>query len=403
MSGVIHHGPPGSFKSSNVLMLQAIKALQAGRVVVTNVRGFNSLDKINKAYSFKEPLPDTAEILHIDTKGKQAKFDMACWFHWAPKGALIIIDEAQMIYPSKRKDFKLENLDYKGGADQAAIDDRPADFMEAFDMHRHHNWDIYLCTPNIAKIHSEIRQVCDVAFRHYAIGNLIPWKKGRWREVEHDPEFSGKATSHAYGSPKEYKIDARIFECYDSTTTGKHQEGSTQNAFYKDKRIIAIFTVFGLAISAFAYNVSKIYQRETSRGEVVEMAGEEALAGSSNVSDSSIGFSSNQIVSSVDNVIDHPLFDVKLSITASYVTGFNEYDYSFLGVDDIGSFHLNTFEIENFGYHLQSVNSCYAVLSYLGVQVSSVYCSRRYIDEDNSIPDSLTGDFNIVGIGGDSL
>lgn len=261
MSIVIHHGHPGSFKSFGVLQRHAIPALQPddsdnapfpdGRTIVTNIRGFDSIEKVEKAMGVS--LGDKAAILHVDTEGREAKAYMARWFHWAPPGAMIIIDEAQAIYPAKRKDFKPENLDYPGGPDQAKEDERPVDIFEAYDMHRHYNWDVFLCTPNISKVHADIRQSAQVAFRHYSMGELLPWKKGKWREVEHDPENNGKAKSHAYGVPKEYKAVPAVFRTYQSTKTGEHQSNQGPQSIFKDKRVVAYLLVAGTSLSIFLY------------------------------------------------------------------------------------------------------------------------------------------------------
>lgn len=260
MSIVIHHGHPGSYKSFGVLQRHAIPALQEGRTIVTNIRGFDSVEKVEDALG--ETLPDGAEILNVDTEGREAKEYMARWFHWAPLGAMVIIDEAQAIYPAKRKDFRPENLDYPGGPDQAKADGRPADVFEAFDMHRHYNWDVFLCTPNIGKVHADIRQAAQVAFRHYSMGELLPWKKGRWREVEHDPENSGKAKSHAYGVPKEYKADPVVFKTYQSTKTGKYQSNQGPQSVFKDKRVVAYLSIAGISLVIFVYLAVSIFQRE---------------------------------------------------------------------------------------------------------------------------------------------
>lgn len=82
MSIIIHHGHPGSYKSFGVLQRHAIPALKEGRTIVTNIRGFDSLEKVEQA--IEETLPDEAAILNVDTEGREAKDYMARWFHWAP-------------------------------------------------------------------------------------------------------------------------------------------------------------------------------------------------------------------------------------------------------------------------------------------------------------------------------
>ena len=49
MTAVIHHGPPGSYKSFAIIQDVVIPALIQGRTVVTNIRGLNNIDRICEA------------------------------------------------------------------------------------------------------------------------------------------------------------------------------------------------------------------------------------------------------------------------------------------------------------------------------------------------------------------
>ncbi|MFI3219299.1 MAG: zonular occludens toxin domain-containing protein [Methylococcales bacterium] len=103
MATAIHHGAPGSFKSFSVVQRYAIPALIEGRVVVTNVRGFDSLQTIRNAFlqqSFFDRLrnkslfifPESAKLYYFDTSTHEQRQFFATWYKWLPLGALLIID-----------------------------------------------------------------------------------------------------------------------------------------------------------------------------------------------------------------------------------------------------------------------------------------------------------------------
>lgn len=384
MSIVIHHGHPGSYKSFGVLQRHAIPALKEGRTVVTNIRGFDSLEKVEEALN--ETLPEEAAILNVNTEGRDEKSYMARWFHWAPQGAMVIIDEAQAIYPAKRKDFKPENLDYPGGADQAKEDERPADMFEAYDMHRHYNWDVFLCTPNISKVHMDIRQAAQVAFRHYSMGELLPWKKGKWREIEHDPENNGKAKSHAYGVPKEYKSDPTIFATYQSTKTGDHQSNQGPQSVFKDKRVVGYLSLSVVSLLVFAYLAVGIFERERTFDAVdpaniesIDAAGPNALSDGGNVRNSQADTQNGSGLA--NNQQKHPFQDAALRIAGNFNRA-----YLFHGQDRQGDFSITQKDLFHFGYRILYLRPCHAQLWWNGQKVQDIYCQRIRIQAPDPRP-----------------
>ncbi|MDI3324755.1 zonular occludens toxin domain-containing protein [Pontibacterium granulatum] len=262
MTAVIHHGPPGSFKSFGTIQRAKIPALQKGRVVVTNIRGFDSLERIENALECK--LPPESQIIYVEADSDKGFQAMARFFHWAPKGALIAIDETQRVWSKKRnRDLKKFDLPLTDDAGEYRSEedikrdcplwdgdyDRPETVENAFDQHRHYNWDIYLTTPNISKVHDEVRSVVEIAYRHRGMGALLPWWKNKWKEFTHDAETSGKQISHYLGTPKTYKADQRIFACYQSTKTGKAKGTSEARPLYRDPKLQMVFgAIFGIFI-----------------------------------------------------------------------------------------------------------------------------------------------------------
>jgi zona occludens toxin len=285
MATAIHHGSPGSFKSFSVVQRHSIPALFEGRVVVTNVRGFDSLDTIRNAFSkqsFIDRLldkprlifPDSAKLYYFDTSTHDQRLFFATWYKWLPKGALLIIDEAQTIYPD-RADFKLEHLDKvplpKQDSLPFPLDDftteiaegRPHDIRTAFDKQRHYNWDIFLTTTNISKIKSDIRQSSEWAYRHRSLSEVSRFFKGQWYEHQHDTENNGKSESHRQGAPKRYKADKRVFNCYRSTATGDHIASQAGTSLFGDGAIKFKLAVVFIALFIFAYNLYGFFHKKT--------------------------------------------------------------------------------------------------------------------------------------------
>lgn len=380
MSIIIHHGHPGSYKSFGVLQRHAIPALKEGRTIVTNIRGFDNIEKVEDALG--EPLPDEAEILNVNTEGREEKAYMARWFHWAPSGAMVIIDEAQAIYPAKRKDFKPENLDYPGGPDQAKQDERPADMFEAYDMHRHYNWDVFLCTPNISKVHMDIRQAAQVAFRHYSMGELLPWKKGKWREVEHDPENNGKAKSHAYGVPKEYKSDSTIFQTYQSTKTGEHQSNQGPQSVFKDKRVVGYLSLAGISLLVFLYMAVSIFQRDRTIDVRSEAAIESPGPGGPDALPDGGRLRDPAPAPENPGGLNHPLQDAHLIITGTI-----NQRYLLHGEDRQGEFSVTHQDLAAYGYAIQYQNPCRGTLWYDQQKVREIYCERSRIRKPDPRPE----------------
>jgi zona occludens toxin len=298
MASAIHHGPPGSFKSFTLVQLFAIEALKQGRVVVTNVRGLTSVDRIIDAFP-DDVFPATADIIFINTDNKKNRPVFARWFHWVPIGALVIMDEAQRIYP-KRRDFKLESLDipmvpdgfqvdtisieiYDEYKEQTYIVERPDNIADAFDMQRHFNWDIYLSTPHINKVLDPIREVCQAAYRHKSLSELlpfIPYFKNAWYEFKHDPDNTGKLLTHIAGKPIRYKADERIFQCYESTATGEHSKGGAEKSVLTDPKIRFLLFVLVCTFGAMGVNVYHRIER-SKQAEAVAVSSSAVTASSS--------------------------------------------------------------------------------------------------------------------------
>lgn len=261
MTAVLHHGPPGSFKTFSIIQRVIIPALYEGRTVVTNIRGLDCLDKIEKAMD--KPLPESANIMSVP-HDKEGFESMARFFHWVPFGALIVIDEVQRVYPASGGAKALDEynlVDYQG-----ENPDQPECVADAFDKHRHMNWDIYLSTPHITKVHKEVRTVCEWSYRHRDQSGLLPWYKNTWKEFRHDSDTTGKSASNIDLATK-YKADPKIFATYKSTATGEAKKSHIKRSVIGDKRIQIIGLAMVIMFSVMAYKLSTVMERFDKKDE----------------------------------------------------------------------------------------------------------------------------------------
>lgn len=236
----IHHGPNGSYKTSGAVWDDAVPAMKAGRPLITNIRGMTT----ERCLALFPDLPDSFEVIWIDTETVEGLDRARRWFHWAPRNAFIIFDEPQTIFLKKWTEKALEQFDYPGGPDKAKEDDRPIDFLDAWTRQRHWNWDIVLCTPNIRYLRDDIRQTCEMAYLHTnfaVLGTLLKrLLNADYKEVMHSAQ-DNRPGSDDKTIIKFRKIDKRVFKLYDSTATGQHRDTFTgQNLLASPKVLMPV-------------------------------------------------------------------------------------------------------------------------------------------------------------------
>lgn len=231
MTTAIVHGDPGSYKTSSLVNDYLVPAVKSGRVVVTNIRGVKTPQEISDIYKF--PLHPDSQIITVDFNEEGFNL-IARFFHWAPLGALILMDEGQRVYPTRLRNFN--------EFDNPANDGRPKTVEDAFDSHRHMNWDIYISTPNISKIHKEIRAVAEFGFRHKNLATVFSFLNGRYKRVVHNAENSGAALSNVISSTLK-KMDKRCFDVYESTATGKTKDVSSSVSLFKQPKVLLLLLV----------------------------------------------------------------------------------------------------------------------------------------------------------------
>lgn len=236
MSIKIHHGPPGSYKTAGAMGDDFLREARAGRVIVTNVRG------VSRARTLDEfpDLPDTFDVIQVGDKTEEERIKWAQWFHWVPKGAFIFIDEVQDIWPKSWRPADLIALDYPGGVTQAGLDDRPKDWNQAFDKHRHWNWDLVLTTPSYKKVRDDVKGAAEGAYKHKNLALI--GINGRYIEGFHMADDDGGAASQ-FLSVNQKKVPPYVFKLYDSTATGQITDTKSGLSLFKNPRVAILLTV----------------------------------------------------------------------------------------------------------------------------------------------------------------
>lgn len=242
----IHHGPNGAYKTSGAIQDDAIPAIHAGRVIITNIRGF-TLDNVLAEFP---DAPKSLEVINLSMESSEDLAKMRSWFMWAPRGAFLIFDETQILFPKSWREKDLEKFDYPGGIEAAKAADRPTEWLDAWTRHRHWNWDIVLTTPNIKYIRDEIRLTCEKAYLHSNLGLLGPAVKfilrSDYKEAMHDAQENRPG---ADGTIVEFKkIKPSTFRLYQSTATGVFTDTTAGKSLFASPKILGLLALITLAV-----------------------------------------------------------------------------------------------------------------------------------------------------------
>lgn len=276
----VHHGAPGSYKTSGAIQRDVLPAIKEGRHIITNVRGFSEA-RVRKCLP-KSDIGDGFKVTVLNNDDETDRLRMASFFHWAEKGAFFLVDEVQRIWRPDWSRSDVQALDFPGGPQAASAVNRPETLRIAFDMHRHHNWDFVLTCPNIKQVRNEIREPAETAIRH--VNMAILGFKGFYKSVLHTSDNSGTSTSDALQVKAFNRVKSRIFKLYDSTATGAVRDSSAGSSMLGDPKLLfltgfcTLSLLYGLAhwrsdpFSAGSVSVS------ASGGSATQMAGSEHLA-----------------------------------------------------------------------------------------------------------------------------
>lgn len=239
MSIKIHHGPNGSYKTSGAIQDDAIPAIKAGRVIITNIRGF-TLESVQRVFP---DCPDTVEVINLSMESTEDLGKMREWFKWAPRGAFLIFDETQILFPKSWREKDLEVFDYPGGLEAAKKADRPTGWLDAWTRHRHWNWDIVLTTPNIRYIRDDIRLTCEKAYLHSNLA--VIGISGRYKEAMHDAQ-DNRPSMDGSSIVEIKKIKDETFRLYQSTATGVVQDTTAGKNLFLSPKVLGLLVFIAL-------------------------------------------------------------------------------------------------------------------------------------------------------------
>jgi len=361
MAIAIHHGANGSYKSAGTVQDYLIPAMLSGRLVVTNLRG---VSRDNCFDIFPETHPDF-DVIHIDTDRKAGRDKALNFWHWVPLGALILFDEAGTLFPKRLRDSDLKKLDL----DDYEQLNRPKGFVEAFEEHRHYNWDIVLMAPNIKSIRDDIRQTSESGYKHKNRALLGAFFKGTYLLGIHDAQVNATSPSHFQTINKHKIKDQRVFQLYQSTKTGKHQDTINSNSIFKSPKLITAMVVailaFGYAGYGFIFGQAFDYEAASP----AQLGLQNAETGSTIpavFSDSQTGDLSNDTVSDQQGDSRYPLEpfkDVTFKISA-YLGNDDKYLYFFNAYKDGDTFTISSDHLIEAGYMVVPVTDCAATIVY---------------------------------------
>lgn len=372
MSIKIHHGPNGSYKTSGAIQDDAVPALKEGRVIITNVRGFT----LERAYEVFPDLPNTAEIINLDLESLADLDRMRSWFQWAPRGAFLIFDETQLLFPKSWREKDLEKFDYPGGPEAAHEADRPMGWLDAWTRHRHFNWDIVLTTPNISYIRDDIRMTSEMAYKHSNLAVIgIP---GRYKEAQHDAQLNRPP---ADGTIVEYKrIKKQTFALYQSTATGKTQDTKAGKSLLRSPKLVFLLALLACTIGFVSYmGPLKVVGGNAAQAPAKPAVASAQSTGTPTAQTAAMAPAARPASPGAvpaqplpDRPADppaelnlHPFAGRVITITAHLYSRKKGDQYMFLLVDPEGR-HLNmtSWELVGSGYAVRSKGACVAELMY---------------------------------------
>ena len=381
MSIKIHHGPNGSYKTSGAIQDDAVPALKEGRLIITNVRGF-TLDRVLQVMP---DLPESVDIINLDLELLDDMERMRTWFQWAPRGAFIIFDETQLVFPKAWRERDLERFNFPGGSEAAQAADRPMSWLDGWTRHRHWNWDIVLTTPNIAYIRDDIRMTCEMAYKHSNLAVIgIP---GRYKEAQHDAQLNRPP---ADGTIVEYrKIKPETFKLYSSTATGKTQDTKAGKSLLKSPKLLFLLAFLAVCLIYLSLNggfTTEIIKGPSSGSAAagVKPSAPTPVAAQSHPAPPPARRSSDvagQSHHALAADLNHPFAPLKFVIKAvlkGTVDNRTKHIVYFDLVDAEGkAFHQSNIDLYELGYRIQVRNNCLVEISHMEGFQGQALCPPR--------------------------
>ncbi|MFI0399167.1 MAG: zonular occludens toxin family protein [Thiolinea sp.] len=412
MSIKIHHGPPGSYKTAGAVHEDFVRAVLAGRHIITNVRGLSDREQVltvlngRKSSLLSKPMhvPESFQLTYLDASDSEQMAQLRRFFHWAPDGVFFLLDEIQEIYPPDMTPAKLKDFDFPGGLDAATAASTFETLALAFEKHRHKNWDFVVTTPNIIKVHKVVRGSAEAAYRHKNLAVMGSIFKGRYNEAFHAADNNGKAKTDLNSIIRK-KIPKWVFQLYKSTQTGQVSDTSAGSNVFKDPKIIGFALVLVLALSYSLSNGVPSFmkspeqlnaEREQKNAEKNGLAvppvaqsspGQAALvpvqtpipAGS--VPTSPVGTGLGSKVVATPKWLD--FFNSEYSLAYTYYQG-KQFFYGVNFSTKGGVFKLDKDQLSVLGLNYQVIDRCLVRLYYKDILDVYASCPKQEIIRDNA-------------------
>jgi len=367
MSILIHHGANGSYKTAGVVQDHLIPAIKSGRVVVTNIRGV-SLENNTKVFGHDVHIDH--DVIYVDTETKKGREKIACFWHWAPLGALLLFDEAGVLFPKRWRDKDLQKLDFDNAEEQG----RPFTWVEAWEMHRHYNWDIVLSCPNIKGIRDDIRQTSEGACKHR--NNAIIGLSGSYNEGFHSAQENGSNPSQ-FLSVRKRKINERTFKLYKSTKTGKTQDTTAGTSLFHNGKLMVALGVAFFTIGYSIYNWVFNNPFQKTSNESVQLVSKVDNVDSEPLIIKAVHIPNDNVrnVKLNKNYSVEPFAGFEISIKA-YLSSKDKFMYYFNLENNGFTFQASSDEMIKAGYSVVRITQCSATLIYKA-QRTNLHCKGK--------------------------
>ncbi|MBL4829415.1 MAG: toxin [Aliivibrio sp.] len=449
----IRTGGNGSYKSAYTAWFTILPALKAGRVVVTNIEGMETLEVIQERLQIE--FPPTAKIIRIFSRDGDGVFLWQHFFCWCPLDALIVIDECQDLYsknigfdfrkikakplsdfleflPSDYEDFfhsrhlpvDMDNLKSSETDDRgrAEYDENgrivyPNTFNEGFMRHRKYNWDIELLSPDWQQIDSSIKACAEQAFYQKSRDKFFLFRRKPFI-FQHPvtctkPVLPIKKSSNLFTQ----KVPVEAHLLYSSTGTGKSTKSGGLNIVFKSPKILIIILIGLFSMGYFIYGFINLFIEDESQNSelavapvVVEDATKDTVSTetiSASVDDVRSSGDSGQVIKQVSSRF-LPVTQVLYfeGLERAYITGFHgasikteaygltktesNFDIVIKVYTKDGQYSINKKYLEIVDVDFELIDECLLILTH-GNSKSMITCEPViYEDEtDNSIGDSF--------------
>lgn len=377
----IYYGPPGAYKTSSALIDFFADAAFSGRTVMTNIRGLDNRDQVVKVLEDRfssggfgpwktkgRKVPEEWKLLYRQSEDSNGIKEWQRFFHDLPRGALIIIDEAQRIYRKELTALNLAKFDYPGGPDKASLDDVPADVRTAFEMHRHWNLDFVLTCQNLSQLHELIKNTAEMAHNHQNLASVLPIMKGHYVVRTH-PADTYLAEKNII-LQRNRVIQKWVFDLYKSTATGVVSDTNTGTSIWRNPAIalpivgivLCFLYLLIFAKSPFVHKKNKedakvVVSTDSVGGDVAISPDLSAsvVVGGKNLSDISP---------------DLPLFNAAKLKNSLFLVGFmgGKALFEVGSEEEKNGIILSQSVLEEIGYNVEKLNICLVRLSFSGVK-----------------------------------